>query len=104
MIRVFETAATYDNLNRRRTGRPINTPFGYHALGLFSTADDKNGDGIVNAADGYDVVQFSELHPGDIKYDDVNKDGKIDANDEVAIGYSTYPEIPYGFTPSVEWK
>jgi len=104
MIRVFETAATYDNLNRRRTGRPINTPFGYHALGLFSTADDKNGDGIINAADGYNVVQFGELHPGDIKYQDINKDGKIDANDEVQIGYSTFPQITYGFTLAIEWK
>ena len=104
MVRVFETAATYDNINRRRTGRPINTPFGYHALGLFSMADDKNGDGIINATDGYNVIQFSELHPGDVKYEDVNKDGKIDANDEVVIGYSTYPEITYGFTPAIEWK
>ena len=104
MKKVFETAATYDNPNRRRTGRPINTPFGYHALGLFSTEDDKNGDGIINTADGYDVVQFTELHPGDIQYEDVNKDGKIDANDEVAVGYSTYPEVTYGFAPAIEWR
>ncbi|MFT3949582.1 MAG: TonB-dependent receptor [Agriterribacter sp.] len=104
MIKVFETAATYDNPNRRRTNRPVNTPFGYHSLGLFSADDDKNGDGIINALDGYSITQFSELHPGDVKYEDVNKDGKIDANDQMVIGYSTYPQITYGFTPSIEWK
>lgn len=30
---VFETDATYNNPNRRRTGRPDGTMFGYHALG-----------------------------------------------------------------------
>lgn len=104
MIRVFETESTFNNPNRRRTGRPINTPFGYHSLGLFSTEDDKNKDGIINAADGYNVAQFGELHPGDIRYEDINDDGKIDANDEVPIGYSAYPEIFYGFTAATEWK
>lgn len=104
MVKVFETESTFNNPNRRRTGRPINTPFGYRSLGLFSTADDKNGDGVIDAADGYDVVQFGELHPGDIKYEDINNDDKIDANDQVAVGYSSYPQIFYGFTSVVEWK
>lgn len=109
MIEMFETDATYNNPNRRRTGRPRNTQFGYHALGLFSTEDDKDGDGIINSEDGYDVEQFGELHPGDIKYEDISgpdgePDGKIDANDRVVIGDPTYPAIVYGFTPSLRWK
>ncbi len=38
---------------------------------------------------------------GDIKYVDVNKDGVINSNDIVAIGYPTVPEITYGFGPSI---
>ncbi len=34
LTQVYETAATFDNPNRRVTGRPVNTQFGYHALGL----------------------------------------------------------------------
>ncbi len=104
MLRVFETESTFNNPNRRRTGRPINTRFGYHSLGLFRTEEDKNGDGIINEDDGYNITQFGQLHPGDIKYEDLNNDGKIDANDEIAIGYSTFPQIFYGFTTSAEWK
>jgi hypothetical protein len=76
---------------------------------LFSTADDHNSDGVINSADGYNVVQFGDLHPGDIRYVDVSgpegvPDGKIDPNDEVAIGYPIYPELTYGFTPTLNWK
>src|SRR4030042_5364223 len=45
MVETFETAATYDNPNRRRTGRPYGAVFGYNTLGFFSTLEAKNGDG-----------------------------------------------------------
>ncbi|MFB5944618.1 SusC/RagA family TonB-linked outer membrane protein [Albibacterium profundi] len=41
---------------------------------------------------------------GDIKYKDVNGDGKITDLDEVPIGYPTRPEIIYGFGFSFGWK
>lgn len=109
MLQIFETPSTKDNPNRSRTGRAFNVPFGYHALGLFTTADDKNGDGVIDSADGYNVKQFGVLHPGDIKYADISgpngkPDGIIDANDETVIGHPVYPLITYGFTPSASWK
>jgi len=103
MIEVFETAATYDNPNRRRTGRPFGTRFGYESDGLFSTDYDTNGDGIINEADGYNVEQFGTLHPGDVKYVDQNGDGVIDSNDETAIGYPAFPLMNYGFSFSADW-
>ncbi len=41
---------------------------------------------------------------GDIKYTDVNRDGKIDQKDMVPIGNPTSPEIIYGFGFSAGWK
>jgi len=41
---------------------------------------------------------------GDIKYRDVNGDGKISDLDQVPIGYPTTPEINYGFGLSVGYK
>jgi TonB-linked SusC/RagA family outer membrane protein len=40
---------------------------------------------------------WGSYQAGDIKYKDVNDDGKIDDNDEVPIGFPTAPEIIYGF-------
>lgn len=104
LTQIYETASTYNNPNRRQTGRPYGTQFGYHSVGLFQKSDDKNGDGIINAVDGYNVTQFGTLRPGDIKYQDVNGDGKIDANDQVPIGYSPTPLIDYGFAINAAWK
>jgi len=110
MLEVFETAAQRSNPNRTLTGQPFGTPYGYQALGLFTSAEDKNSDGIIDAAnDGYTVVQFGVLHPGDIKYADLSgaagvPDGKIDANDETRIGYPVYPAMTFGITPELKWK
>jgi TonB-linked SusC/RagA family outer membrane protein len=109
MIQVFETPVTKNDPRRSRTGRPLNTLFGYHSLGLFKTVDDKNGDGIINQEDGYSVVQFGDLHPGDIQYADLSgpdgkPDGKIDSYDETVIGDPNIPAITYGANLSASWK
>ena len=45
------------------------------------------------------------MRPGDIKYEDVNGDNVIDANDLAAIGYSDRaPQIYYNFHLGAEWK
>jgi TonB-linked SusC/RagA family outer membrane protein len=104
MIETFETAATYNNPNRRRTGRALNTQFGYKALGLFQTSDDTNGDGIISTEE-YPVTQWGTLRPGDIKYEDQNGDNKINSDDEVVIGYpNNYPLMTFGLNPNATWK
>src|SRR5690606_5200306 len=82
-IEVFQSDAEAANPNRTLVGRQLGTPFGYKSLGLFKTSDDKDDNGIINAADGYNVTQFGELHPGDIRYADIDKDGNIDNDDLV---------------------
>src|SRR3546814_2905882 len=72
MVEVFQTDAERNNPNRTRVGQPFGTPYGFKSLGLFSTADDVNGDGIVDAQDGYNIQQFGALHPGDIRYADLS--------------------------------
>ncbi len=46
----------------------------------------------------------SVVRGGDIKYVDVNGDGKVNADDIVPIGYPTTPEINYGFGLSTGYK
>ena len=104
LLQVYESTATYNNPNTRQTGREYGEVFGYKAIGIFSTSADKNGDGVIDSKDGYNVTQFGTLHPGDIQYQDTNHDGVINANDYVPIGYPNYPAISYGFTPTASYK
>lgn len=77
-------------------GWPINTWKGYIAERLFiDDADVANSP--VQELGG--VVQA-----GDIKYKDINGDGKINSDDQVHIGYPIVPEITYGFGLSCGYK
>ncbi len=79
---------------QQRIGRKYGQRFGYTALGLFR--DDKE---IANSA-----YQTGVNKTGDIRYKDLNGDGKIDTYDEGPIGYGSFPEIVYGFGPTIAWK
>jgi hypothetical protein len=41
---------------------------------------------------------------GDIKYKDINGDGRVDDNDRVPMGFPSIPEIQYGFGLSGGWR
>jgi TonB-linked SusC/RagA family outer membrane protein len=77
-------------------GKPINNFKGLHADGLLRPED--LNDGIIRNS-------FSGVMAGDIKYVDLNGDGKIDNNDRYRTKNKTYlPEIIYGFGPSIRYK
>ena len=89
-----EEPKAFDNLVE--TGNPLNSTYGLIALGLFKDQAD---------IDASPKQNFSTVRPGDIKYQDVNGDGIIDANDKTKIGYSAYaPEIFYNFHAGAEYK
>src|SRR5690606_33744331 len=102
LLQVFETPVTYNNPNRRQTGRPLGTQFGYQAMGLFQV-DDFDDDGSLKT--GIATQPWGTVRPGDIRYADMNDDGKIDENDLTVIGDPVAaPRIIYGFSPSVKYK
>jgi len=70
----------YEEPYRKITGKATDAIFGLVALGLF-----ENQAEIQN----YNAVQtFGSVQPGDIKYQDLNMDGKIDDTDQTIIGNS----------------
>ncbi|ANH83922.1 hypothetical protein A8C56_13420 [Niabella ginsenosidivorans] len=79
---------------QQRIGRKLGQRFGYIALGLFQSEDE-----IANSP-----YQPGTNKPGDIKYKDLNGDGRIDSYDQAPIGYGSIPEIVYGFGPTFSWK
>lgn len=84
---------------RNQKGKPFGSagshPFGYVALGLFQSQEE---------IDNSPEQRLGTYRVGDVRYQDINGDGTIDVNDQIAIGYTNLPEIMYGFGTSVSWK
>ncbi|WOD44140.1 SusC/RagA family TonB-linked outer membrane protein [Hwangdonia lutea] len=78
-----------------RIGKPINQVWGYVAERLFVDQAEVN-----NSPE----QTFGEYSGGDIKYRDINGDGKISALDRVPIGNPTVPEMTYGLGLSAGYK
>ncbi len=96
MIDYFEeNKLPYDYLSI--TGKPYGVVRGYIAEGLFKdreeieTSPDQSG--------------FGRIRPGDIKYRDVNGDGRINEDDRVPLSYGNQvPRMMYGFGADFRWK
>ena len=84
---------------QNRIGKPYGVggaqPWGYLALGLFESQDE---------IDNSPTQTFGEYRVGDIKYADINGDGRVDSQDQIYLGYTDLPEITYGFGATVQWK
>jgi TonB-linked SusC/RagA family outer membrane protein len=82
-------------------GNPIGLFYGYKTDGIFKDQ------AALNSA----PIQFGqpvgtgagETALGDVKYVDVNNDGKIDASDKTFIG-NPHPKFTYGFTNNFKYK
>jgi TonB-linked SusC/RagA family outer membrane protein len=91
---IFNDEPLSNNKNQWETGKPIGQHFGYEFIGFFQDQND-----IDNSA-----LYYPNTKPGDVKYKDVNKDGKITTADITAIGHPKYPEITYGINGSIGFK
>ena len=82
-------------------GYHTNQPRGYIAERLFIDQED-----ILNSPEQFNGLSSNEnaYLPGDIKYKDLNGDGKISELDQAPIGDPFVPEIVYGFGASMGYK
>jgi TonB-linked SusC/RagA family outer membrane protein len=79
------------------SGTMLNQQFGYIAERLF--VDDKEA-----AASPTQQFGGNTVRGGDIKYRDLNGDGRITVADMAPIGYPTVPQVIYGFGFSLNYK
>ena len=92
---VYNAEAIQENEYLYGTGRIVGQPFVLEAIGFFKDEDD-----ILQSP----TQTFTDVRPGDIKYKDQNKDGKIDSNDYYPIGYTSMPQITLGLHGGITFK
>lgn len=73
-------------------GEPIGSFYGYKMIGIY-----------MNKADLDNNPHTSNSHVGDVKFEDINKDGTIDANDRTIIG-NNMPDFTWGMSNSFTYK
>lgn len=78
----------------RQVGQPITQYYGYETNGYFQNAED-----VQKSPKPAGVT----VGPGDIKFKDQNKDGKIDDADKTILG-NPFPRYTFGFTYRLAYK
>ncbi len=76
-----------------KPGQPFGSFYGYKALGIFQT----------DAAAAAQKVNGNTAHAGDLQFQDLNGDGKIDANDRQIIG-NPNPKMVYGINMHFNYR
>ncbi|PQA59906.1 SusC/RagA family TonB-linked outer membrane protein [Siphonobacter curvatus] len=79
-------------------GQQVGQFYGLRVIGLAQPSDFTN-----EGTPQYPYAILSDQIPGTWKYQDLNNDGKIDANDRQVIGKSN-PDFIFGWTNDFTWK
>lgn len=100
----YDTKATkrdevWENAYQYREGKAIDGIWGYRCLGFFKTDEEA-------AAADQSALGSSSLKAGDLKYADINGDGKVDTNDQVFLAKGGWYGSPFfmGLNLSASWK
>jgi TonB-linked SusC/RagA family outer membrane protein len=86
--------ALINGFNRTVVGEPIGSFYGYIVEGIYQSYADKLKSPV--------NTEFS-YGPGDLKYKDINGDGKINTADKTVIGNPT-PDFTYGGSINLNYK
>ena len=84
---------------QKQQGYAIGTPLMLNTLGVFQSYED-----IYSSPTQLTIPGNLVIAPGDLKYEDINHDGRIDQSDVMRMGFGTTPEIQYGITVGAAYK
>ncbi|MGL5785785.1 MAG: SusC/RagA family TonB-linked outer membrane protein [Bacteroidales bacterium] len=85
-------------ITRATNGLPFPYFYGLKTNGLFQNMDE-----VRNYTTGDGLMIMPEAVPGDVRFVDLNGDGKIDENDKTILGKGM-PDWTYGININVDWK
>ncbi len=86
-----------------RQGQSIGTFFGYQFEGIFQTDNEARNSAVLLGQEATSADTAARARAGDRKYRDINKDGRIDANDRTLLG-TAQPKFTFGFNNSFSYK
>ena len=95
--------------HQNQEGRPLDVIWGYKCLGFYTENDfkyDETGK-ILGLRDDLPKAQIGgTIRPGDLRYEDVNGDGKLDNKDQVDLGkWGTYgAPLTLGLNLTLKYK
>ncbi len=90
---IIETAGTGTTFFITQVGKPIGSYYLLVQDGVFKNKEE---------LDKY--PHFSDTQPGDFKFVDVDKNGKLDVNKDRAIAGNYFPDFTYGFSSGFKYK
>lgn len=85
----------FGQVSKTEAGHPLNAYYGFAMAGIYQ--NQKEIDDYLTGA------PHSDIHPGDIKFKDLNADGIINDNDRTYLG-NPNPRLTYGFNLSASYK
>lgn len=97
----IDGSVVYSTIQLTRTvqGQPVGSYYGLVTNGIFRTDKD-----LASSLPQFNLqVAQNGTWLGDVRFADINNDGKIDDKDQTFIG-SPHPKFTYGFTNSVQYK
>jgi len=83
-----------------RIGEPLGLIYGRVAEGIIQNQAELDA---LNAGAADGIYQFTGTRPGDIKFKDIDGDGKVTSADQTVIG-NAMPEYAGGFTNTLQYK
>lgn len=87
----------YYTYTMTEVGKPLGYYYGYKMDGVFQTQEE------IDNYKNNDQVVMPNAKPGDLKFVDLNKDGKLDDKDRTMIG-NPHPDFTFGLTIGAEYK
>lgn len=79
-----------------QTGFSINQYKGLMVEGFYNSPEE-----VFNRPNS--TYSGNKNQPGDLRYVDIDGDGRLNENDRVPVGYSNFPEYTYGFSFGASW-
>ena len=103
-IPVNITGSAITSVGRVIVGQPIGTAYGYVFDGIYQLSDFDISGSTTTLKSGVPFIQGRTVKPGDIKYRDLNGDGKVDNTNDYTVISNSNPKHYGGIANNLKYK